>query len=373
MTQNAPLPKDLTYDNPQPPLQLDKLFKFQQRIFFDMSAGICALAAYLGDRLGLFAALSEQEWMSASDLVTRRQVCPDMTHEWLRVMTCAGYIEYDPRQDRYRLAPEHAMILANDFGPTSLAGGLQQIGGFADQLPQLLHAFRDGAGVPQPSYSSDLREGMERLSATWLEHELVERWLPALPVADTLRAGGTVADVGCGGGRALICLAKAFSASRFVGYDVLPAAVERSMRNAAAAGVTDRVNFEVRDVVIKGFPEQFDLITAFDSLHDFADPVQGLAALARSLKRDGTLLVLELDIGADLLEQAGPVGVIMHGTKLFYNLPVGISAYGKPRPNVTFHDANVKSFCRQAGLVLQRTLPVRNPLHKLFVIKAAPF
>ena len=65
-----------TYDNLQPLLQLDKLFKFQQRLFFDVSAGICALAAYLGDRLDLFAPLTEEEWTSASALAARRQASP---------------------------------------------------------------------------------------------------------------------------------------------------------------------------------------------------------------------------------------------------------------------------------------------------------
>ena len=76
------------------------------------------------------------------------------------------------------------MILANNLGPTSLTGGFQQIGGSADQLPQLVHAIRNGAGVPQGSYWSDLREGMERLSATWLEHEQRQGWQSWLQTID---------------------------------------------------------------------------------------------------------------------------------------------------------------------------------------------
>ena len=370
MSLDASRQEEGRYDNPEPPLRLEKLFGFQQRVFSDMSAGLCVLAGYIGDQLGLFAALAAKEWVSATELAARGKLCPDMTAEWLRVMTCAGYVEYDPEEDRFRLPPEHAMILANDGGPTCLAGGLQQLGGFTDQLPQLLQSFRDGGGVPQAAYSNNLREGMERLSATWFEHELVDHWISALPVADVLRAGGAVADVGCGGGRALIRLAKAFPASRFVGYDFLPASVERSARNAAAAGVGDRVKFEVRNVM-KGIPGEFDLVTAFDVLHDFPDPGEGLVALARGLKKDGTLLVLEIGTGKDVFEQVGPVGVILHATKLFYNLPVGIAAYGRPRNAIEFDEANMKSFCRRASLVLQQTLPARNPLHKLFIFKAA--
>jgi SAM-dependent methyltransferase len=364
---------DVRYQAPEPPLQLEKIFKVQQRLFGDMSGALTGLAAYLGDRLGFFRALAELGPVTAADFAKRRGTCPEMTAEWLKVMTCAGYLDHEPEDELYVLPPEHAMIFANDGGPMSFAGGLQQIGGFADRLPALLDAFRNQGGVAQASYSPDLREGMERLSATWFENELVENWLPALgDVRDRLRSGATVADVGCGAGRALICMAKAFPASRFVGYDVFPANVERATRSAAAADVSDRVSFEVRDVM-KGIPPEFDLVTAFDSLHDLPDPANGLAAMARGLKKDATLLILELGSGDDLAEELGPVGVVHHATKLFYNLPVALSSYGKPPPNTGFPENYMRSLCRRAGLMFARAIPVRNPLHKLYAIKSPPY
>jgi SAM-dependent methyltransferase len=360
---------DVRYEAPEPPLRQEKIFKFQQQLFGDMGRALSALAAYLGDRLGFFCALAEHGPVSASDFARRQGVCPEMTAEWLCVMTCAGYLEYEPNDDLYTLPPEHAIILANDKGPMCFAGGIQQIGGFVDQLPGLLDAFRNGGGVPQAFYSEDLREGMERLSATWFEHELVDHWIGVLPgVVDKLRAGGTVADVGCGGGRALIRLAKVFPASRFVGYDAFPAATERAMRNAAEAEVGDRVTFETCDVM-KGIPAVFDLVTAFDSLHDLLNPLDGLAALARGLKKDGTLLVLELGASSELLNGAGPVGVIYHATKLFYNLPVALASFGSARGNMEFPESYIRSLCHRAGLVFEQSVPVRNPLHKLYVIK----
>jgi ubiquinone/menaquinone biosynthesis C-methylase UbiE len=363
--------RDIRYDAPEPPLQLEKVFNFQQRLFFDMSATLGALAAFLGDRLGFFRSLAGQGRVSAGEFARSQEMCPEMVAEWLRVMTCAGYLEYDPEADLYGLPPEHAMILASDGGPMCFAGGLQQIGGFTDQLPGILDAFRNGSGVAQAAYSPDLLEGMERLSATWFQHELVDHWIAQMPVASRLRSGGMVADVGCGSGRALICLAKAFPSSRFVGYDAFPAAIERATRNAAAAGVDDRVSFEVRDAM-KGIPDGWDLVTAFDSLHDLPDPVEGLRTLGRGLNKGGTLLVLELGAGGDLLEERGPMGVVHHATKLFYNLPVALASFGQAPGNNGFSETAMRSLCRKAGLVLETSLPARNPLHKLYVVSATP-
>lgn len=364
---------DSRYEAPEPPLQLEKIFKFQQRLFGDMSGALGAMAASVGDRLGLLRAVAEQDDVSAAELASQQGLCPEMTADWLRVMTCAGYLEQAADPGRYRLPPEHAMVLANDAGPMCLAGALQQLGGFANELDHLVEAFRSGEGIAQPAYSPNLREGMERLSATWFEHELADQWIAALPeVADKLRAGGTVADCGCGGGRAVIRMARAFPASRFVGYDALPAAIERASRNAASAGVAERVSFEVRDIM-KGMPAHYDLVTAFDSLHDLPDPLEGLVALARGLKRNATLLVLELGADSELMEAPGPIAVVHHATRLFYNLPVALASYGRAPRNKGFHEAELRSLCTKAGLMFQRSLPVRNPLHKLYVIKAPPF
>jgi SAM-dependent methyltransferase len=361
------------YFEPEPPLKFETIIKFQQRLFGDMSSGLTALAAYLGDRLGLFRSLSESGPVAAEELARRCGTCPDMTAEWLRVMASAGYVEYDSVEDSFALSPEHAMVIANDHGPLSVAGGIQQIGGFAAQLPALMDAFREKCGVAQSSYPQDLWDGMERMSATWFEHELVDSWIAALPgVRDKLTAGCAVLDVGCGSGRALLRMAKSFPASRFTGYDVSAIAIERASRNAQAAGVAARVSFEVRDL-LKGIPADFDLVTAFDSVHDMADPAQGLRGLARGLRKDGVLLVLELGVGGSLAEEGGPVGVITHATKLFYNLPVALEAFGEARGNVAFTEARMRKLCRDAGVICECSLPVRNPLHKLFVIRQPPY
>jgi SAM-dependent methyltransferase len=72
------------------------------------------------------------------------------------------------------------------------------------------------------------------------------------PVVDAMLslAGVTerdvVYDLGSGDGRIVIAAAKTYRA-RGVGIEIDPALVKRSIDNAAAAGVSDRVRFETRD------------------------------------------------------------------------------------------------------------------------------
>jgi tRNA G46 methylase TrmB len=130
-------------------------------------------------------------------------------------------------------------------------------------------------------------DGMERLSINWFENLLTQQWLRAMPdVQAKLERGAQVADVGCGRGRALIKLAQAFPNSRYIGYDVFAPTIERAMANARAAGVADRVRFEQRDVS-QGLPEQYDVITTFDVVHDAVDPVGLLRGIRQGLRADG--------------------------------------------------------------------------------------
>lgn len=368
--QPMELTPELRHARPEPPLQMEAIFGFQNQLFHDMASALTALGAYLGDRLDLFSVLARSSPASAEALARSAGLCPAMTAEWLKLMVCAGYVNYNPEERSFALPDAHAVILANRSGPLSAGGGLQQIGAFASQLPALRDAFTQGGGVPQHSYTDDLRDGMERMSATWFEHELVSGWISALPdIRSRLEAGAAVADVGCGAGRALIELASTFPASRFVGYDAFEPALDQAARHARAAGVAERIRFELRDMA-NGLSDRFDLVCAFDSLHDVQDLTGAMRAIADALKKDGALLVLELPGTDDLLEERGPVGVIHHGTKLFYNLPVALAASGghTPRP-VTFTEECMRRLCRGTRLEFVRTIPVRNPLHRLYQIR----
>jgi 2-polyprenyl-3-methyl-5-hydroxy-6-metoxy-1,4-benzoquinol methylase len=119
-------------------------------------------------------------------------------------------------------------------------------------------------------------------------HGLVQEWLPRLPeVEAVLRAGGTLYDVGCGQGHAVIRLAQAFPEASFVGYDVFPPAIEAARRRAAETGVADRVRFEVADAT-QGVPGRFDVVTVFDVLHDSRDPGAILRSIHDALAPGGT-------------------------------------------------------------------------------------
>ena len=257
--------------------------KFALKLASDAGRGVAALLAGIGDRLGLFSALAKGP-ASPDELAARASIDPRYAREWLHAMASAGYVER--REGRYELPPAQAEVLAHEGGGVFMGGTLQMLLGMVPILPRLREAFVSGKGVPPEAYPPDAWEGMERDMAGLYETQLVSEWLPRVPAVRGLLEGGCLAaDIGCGRGRGILTLAKAFPKARFVGYDVYPPNVESASRKARESSLSDRVRFEVRDAS-DGLPPA-DLAFTFDVVHDAAQPAK-LASSIREASQGST-------------------------------------------------------------------------------------
>ena len=106
-------------------------------------------------------------------------------------------------------------------------------------------------------------------------------------------------EVGCGTGRAINVMAKAFPNSRFVGYDLIPEQIDTASAEAADWGLSN-VRFEVKDVSTLEESGHFDLVMAFDTVHDQARPVALLNQVAAALKDAGTFLMWDVAASSHL-------------------------------------------------------------------------
>ena len=124
-----------------------------------------------------------------------------------------------------------------------------------------------------PEHSGDVHEGCERFFRPSYRAHLVDSWLPAVGVADRLRAGAARRRRGLRARR--VDHPDGAPRSPRPGSSAPTRTPRRSTSRAegpSEAGVADRVRFEVADAA--GFSGTgFDLVATFDSLHDMGDPV----------------------------------------------------------------------------------------------------
>ena len=141
---------------------------------------------------------------------------------------------------------------------------------------------------------------------------LVSSWIPALSeVKGKLEAGARAADVGCGKGASTILMAQAYPKSRFVGFDYHDKSIEAARESAKRQGVADRVTFEVAKA--KDYPgKEYDFVAVFDCLHDMGDPAGAAAHVRRSLRSDGTWMIVEPFANDQLKDNLNPVGRVYY-------------------------------------------------------------
>ncbi|WP_402374599.1 class I SAM-dependent methyltransferase [Isoptericola rhizosphaerae] len=343
---------------------------FAEKVFGDLAGAHAVFMAALGDRLGLFTDLADRGPAGSSDLAQRTGLAERYVREWALGMAAAGYLDRDAH-GTFSLPGQHVPVLADEGGPLFLGGMIDDYSAtFGDGYRQLLDSFGTGEGIAQEDFP-DAQRTIERLTAPWHGHALVQEWLPLAPDVELLlSAGGTLCDVGCGHGQAVIALARAFPQARFVGVDVYEPAVAEARRRAEAAGVADRVTFQRADASTD-LPGTFDVVTVFDVLHDARDP-EGILRTARAaLRAGGRFLAVDIDAADDPAENTGPLGTMIYGLSLEYCLPVSMHDGGTGLGTAGLSPQVLTRMASAAGFADVRKVEITDPLSALYVLTPA--
>lgn len=339
--------------------------EFSWRVYEDGAAATTIVMAALGDRLGLFKALATGD-ATAAELADRSGCSARYLREWASALTAAGYLAHDPTTGRFSLPEAHRVVLAVEGGTLFQGGMLQNLLGVVAMLDAVTAAFHSGEGIAPSRYPADCFEGMARMTGAAHENVLVPKWIPTMPeIERRLRDGCSVADVGCGQGRAIVALAEAFPASSFVGYDLLQVQRDAAQRRADQAGVADRVRFVEADA-LADLPEAHDLIWLFDVVHDTGDPVALLRSIRAAVNPGGVVLVLEPNAGETLADNTGTLGSFQFATSVLYCLPVALSAGDAGLGTCGSTESTIRRIAAEAGFTSVDEAPIDNPFNRLW-------
>jgi SAM-dependent methyltransferase len=349
-------------------LDWGKVKEFAGLMTNDLGAAMQGALSYIGDKLGIFKSLAEAGAVTCSELAARTGLNERYLREWLGAMTAAKYINYDPATKRYQMPREHAMILADENSPFYMGGFMQMVVPEVAMAPKLIESFRTGKGVPQSEYPAEVFEAIERGSAPMYRHSLIRKWIPAMPqVVAALEHGGSALDVGCGSGRAVIAMAQAFPKARLFGYDGHAGSVERARANAKAAGVADRVTFDVVDCT--NLPKaQWDFIATFDVVHDSVDPVGLIRSIRGALKPDGTYLMVEVNASNNIEDNISPLGRMMYSASTLYCMTVSL-AHGGAGIGAMMGEPKARELVQAAGFSQFKRLPIKDAFSVLYEIR----
>jgi SAM-dependent methyltransferase len=268
----------------------------------------------------------------------------------------------------FALPDEHAAVLADELSPMCLAGAFQLAFGYAHSARHVAEAFRTGEGVAYDHQDQDVFAGVERFYLPAYTANLTTAWIPALAgVVEKLQPGARIADVGCGHGVSTLLLAQTYPACQVVGFDYHAGSIRRARERAGAAGLADRVRFEIANAA--DFPGRYDLVLLLDCLHDMGDPEAACRHIRNALEPDGTLLLVE-PLAADRLEDYfTPLGRAYYAASTLNCVPTSLSQPGGLALGAQAGEQRLRQVATNAGFSRFRRV-VEAPFN--LVIEARP-
>ena len=285
------------------------------------------LTMYLGERLGLYEDLARHGPSTAPELAARTGTHARYVREWVEQQASAELLGCeDPSAPaearRFFLPPAAAEVLTDRDSLLWSAARPRSLVAVAHKLPALLEAFRTGAGIPDGT--DDARTAQGDLGRASFLALLATEWLPRVADVDArLRAEppARVLDVGCGSGWAAIALAKGYPLARVDGLDLDPLSIEAARENARAHGVAERVAFHASGASSPELHGGYDLVLAFEAIHDMSRPVEALASMRRLAAPSGAVLVAEMKVGEAFALPASPNDRLDYGWSVLTCLP----------------------------------------------------
>jgi 2-polyprenyl-3-methyl-5-hydroxy-6-metoxy-1,4-benzoquinol methylase len=287
-------------------------------------------------------------------------------------MAAGGYLEAGNGTGRFSLPAEHAVALVDGDSPAYIGAFLCWVPSLAGVMTPLMEAFRSGGGVPYEAYGDDTLEAISMGNRPMFINDYVAKWMPAMPdVEARLQAGGRAADIGCGEGWSSIALAQGFPEIHIDAVDIDAASIERARGNAREAGVADRIEFHAvpaEDAPLNG---SYDLVTAFECIHDMAHPVRALRRMQELAGPDGAVLIADEAVGDTLEENRNFFGHFMYNFSVLHCLPQAMVFPGAAGTGTVMGPATLRAYAMDAGFADVEVLAIDNPFWRFYRLKPA--
>lgn len=351
----------------QQQIDQERAREFAGQLMGFFTGGILSLMVDIAYKTGLFDVAAKGPGTSR-EIAQRAGLNERYVRECLGAMTTGGIFDYDPASRTYSLPPEHAVCLTGDTG-FNLAPMSQMLAHLGKHVHKIVDAFENGGGVPYSEFRPEFTDLMDSSGRRRYDELLISGYLPAAKgLQDRLRQGIRVADIGCGTGHCVNIMARDYPNSTFVGYDIAEDAIAKGNAEAKEMGLAN-ARFEVLDVTKLPSEPKFDLITAFDAVHDQVDPATVLRRASDALAPDGTFLMIEPKASSNLEENVGnPIAPYLYGVSVMHCMTVSLAHNGAGL-GTAWGEQVARRMLGEAGFAGVEVVDAPVPLNSIYVCR----
>jgi SAM-dependent methyltransferase len=242
---------------------------------------------------------------------------------------------------------------------------------FGAVMPELERCFRTGGGV---SYAAFRPQFTDRMDDAWrriYDEQLITGFLAAVPgLTERLAAGARVLDLGCGTGHAVNLMAQAYPSSTFVGYDIANDAIDRAEKERVATGLPN-ARFAVLDVAQLPATPPFDVITAFDAIHDQVAPDVVLRRVHDALRSDGVFMMVDFKFSSRLERNlANPFAPLYYAISVMHCMTVSLAEGGAGLGTV-WGEELARKMLAEAGFGSVEVIDAPRPQNCIYICRPA--
>ena len=170
---------------PEPTMDKTKVRTFADKVYADMAGTMAVGMAYVGVKRGLFRVMADKGPMTAVHVAQASRLQPRYVEEWLKGMTCAGYLVYHPTAETFQLPDENAFLLASESTDHFMGGLFPFAPALLHVAPMVAEAFEKGGGVGFDEIGADGIEALDWLNCGQYEHRLISQCLTCFPTWST--------------------------------------------------------------------------------------------------------------------------------------------------------------------------------------------
>jgi 2-polyprenyl-3-methyl-5-hydroxy-6-metoxy-1,4-benzoquinol methylase len=325
----------------------------------------------LGVRLGLYEALAGAGPVTAAQLAGSAGIAERYAREWLEQQAVAGVVEVEdaaapPAERRFTLPNAHAHVLIDDDSEACMKPCAAVVPWLGKALDVMVEEFRRGEGASFGAF--ELHGIQAAFTRPVFFNHLTQTWLPALPDVQAKLTKGErvrIAEIGCGEGLAGITIARAYPNAEIDGYDLDEPSIAVARKDAADAGVADRVRFHVQDAADASVVGDYDLVMAIEMLHDVPDPVGILRTMKRLAGDSGAVLVVDERTEDAFTVPASEMERLFYAFSTLHCLAVSMQGGGAGTGTVIRADT-LRAYANDAGFTTVEVLDVEHPQFRLY-------
>ncbi len=335
----------------------------------DISGAFATRLCAIGVEFGLFTEISKSGPITSQELANITKLNERYLREWIYGTALAGYIDFEKSTRKVSLNKDQELLFADPGGRYSQYGAFQVSNSSLVPYEKLKNAFKNGGGLSFETYPDELWNGLDHTGCTRYRNFLMRDWLPKLKfIKNKLQNGISFADFGCGVGRSTVELAKAFPKSKFYGFDAYDKNIETATQYALEGGVENNTEF-THWTVAQGSPGAFDIVAAFDLIHDLPDPEEGLRVIKTSMKLGGTFLLMDIEATDDPIDNDGPLTLFKLGMSLHFCMTTAMSQGGEGMGTVGLSPKVLTELCHKVGFTKISKVDITHPLNCLYEIQ----